>query len=104
MPSHEKRHAPARTAPAEAGAMAEAVIARTTGDPGITSLVESFARMGAPWRSGIRDIRTLAHELRLNLIENVRTAELHLRYWRGRPMSSPIFNFYSVCTVGQESL
>jgi methyltransferase (TIGR00027 family) len=84
--------------------MAESVIARTTGDPGITSLVDSFARMGAPWRSGIRDIRTLAHELRLNVIENFRTADLHLNYWRGRPMRSPIFNFYSVCTLGGDSL
>jgi len=82
--------------------MAEAVITRTTGDPGIVSLVESFARMGAPWRSGIRDIRALAHELRLSLIENVRTAELHLAYWRDRPMGSPIFNFYSLCTLGGE--
>ena len=43
--------------------MAEAVISKTTGDPGITSLVESFATMGAPWLSGIRDIRSLACEL-----------------------------------------
>ena len=80
--------------------MADAVIARTTGDPGITELVESFARMGAPWLSGIRDIHSLASELRLNLIENFRTAELFERCWPGRPMTSPIFRFYSVCTVG----
>ena len=41
--------------------MAEAVISKTTGDPGITRLVESFAAMGAPWLSGIRDIQSLAH-------------------------------------------
>jgi O-methyltransferase involved in polyketide biosynthesis len=80
--------------------MAEAVISKTTGDPGITSLVESFATMGAPWRSGIRDIQVLARELKLNLIENFKTSELYQAYWLGRPMTSPIFGFYSVCTLG----
>jgi methyltransferase (TIGR00027 family) len=80
--------------------MAEAVISKTTGDPGITSLVESFATMGAPWRSGIRDIQGLARDLRLNLIENFKTSELYQAYWLGRPMTSPIFGFYSVCTLG----
>src|SRR5262245_13622482 len=80
--------------------MAESVIAKTTGDPCITRLVESFASMGAPWLSGIRDIQGLAHELRLNLVENFRTSELYRRYRRGRLAKSPIFGFYSVCTVG----
>src|SRR5262249_52738238 len=66
--------------------MAEAVIAKTTGDPGITSLVDSFASMGAPWISGIRDVQSLARELRLNLIENFKTSELYQRYWLGRPL------------------
>ena len=81
--------------------MAESVISKTTGDAGITRLVESFANMGAPWLSGIRDIRSLAHELSLDLIENIRTSELYQAYWAGRPMTSPIFNFYSLCTVGR---
>jgi len=80
--------------------MAEAVISKTTGDPGITSLVESFENMGAPWLSGIRDIHSLAHELKLSLIENFKTSELYQTYWLGRPLSSPIFKFYSVCTLG----
>ena len=80
--------------------MADAVISRTTGDAGITRLVESFAAMGAPWVSGIRDIHSLACELGLALIDNFKTAELHQKYWVGRSMSSPIFNFYSVCTMG----
>jgi methyltransferase (TIGR00027 family) len=79
--------------------MAEAVIAKTTGDAGITRLVESFANMGAPWLSGIADVRTLAKEVGLTLIENVRTSDLHRSYWSGRPMDSPIFDFYSVCTL-----
>ena len=80
--------------------MAEAVVTNTTGDPGITMLVESFAAMGAPWLSGIRDIQHLAHDQRLSLIEDFKTAELHRAYWHGRPVASPIFSFYSVCTLG----
>jgi len=79
--------------------MAEAVISKTTGDPGITRLVESFASMGAPWLSGIRDIQSLAREMRLNLLENFKTSELYQTYRLG-PMTSPIFGFYSVCTLG----
>ena len=84
--------------------MSEAVISNTTGDPGITILVESFAAMGAPWVSGIRDIHSFARELNLNLIENFRTAELYQTYWHGRPLTSPIFNFYSICTLGSEPI
>ena len=80
--------------------LAEAVISKTTGDAGVTSLVESFENIGAPWLSGIRDIKWTAHELGLSVIENLKTAELHQRYWPARPMSSPIFDFYSVCTLG----
>ena len=60
--------------------MAEAVISKTTGDLGITSLVESFATMGAPWLSGIRDIQSLARELSLNVVENFKTSELYQAY------------------------
>jgi methyltransferase (TIGR00027 family) len=84
--------------------MAEAVIAKTTGDPGITSLVESFANMGAPWLSGIREIQTLADEIPLRVIENFQTAELYQTYRHGRLLASPIFKFYSVCTLGSDSL
>jgi methyltransferase (TIGR00027 family) len=80
--------------------MADAVIANTTGDAGITMLVESFAAMGAPWVSGIRDIQSLARKLSLTLVENFKTAELYRSYWPGRPLTSRIFDYYSVCTVG----
>jgi len=79
--------------------MAEAVIAKTTGNAGITRLVESFEEIGAPWLSGIRDIDGLARELGLNVVENYKTAELFQTYRLGRPMTSPIFDFYSVCTL-----
>jgi hypothetical protein len=74
----------------------------TTGDPGITTLVESFANMGAPWLSGIKDVRGLAQELGLDVVENFRMAELHQEYGVTRPMASPIFNYYAVCTLGGE--
>jgi methyltransferase (TIGR00027 family) len=79
--------------------MAEAVVAKTTGDRDITSLVESFADMGAPWVSGIPDVHELARRLRLGVIENYRTSDLYRSYWPGRPMTSRIFDFYSVCTL-----
>ena len=56
--------------------------------------------MGAPWVTGIRDIQTLAADVRLRVLENFKTAELHRRYRRDRPMTSPIFTFYSLCTLG----
>jgi methyltransferase (TIGR00027 family) len=80
--------------------MADAVISKATGDPSITILVESFAAMGAPWLSGIRDIQNLSRELSLDLIEDLKTAQLYQSYWLGRPMMSRIFDFYSVCTLG----
>ena len=78
--------------------MAEAVISRTTGDLGVTKLVESFENMGAPWLTGFNDIHSLAHELRLNVVENFKTAELR-RLYHMVPSTSPIFNFYSICTL-----
>ena len=80
--------------------MAEAVISKTTGDAGITTLVESFAAMGAPWVSGIRDIQSFARELGLDLVENFATSELYRIYRGARPIASPIFDFYSICTLG----
>jgi O-methyltransferase involved in polyketide biosynthesis len=82
--------------------MADSVVSKTTGDPAISSLVESFESMGAPWVSGISDIDALAHEAGLKVVENFRTAELYRKYWIGRPMTSPIFNFYSVCTLASD--
>jgi methyltransferase (TIGR00027 family) len=80
--------------------MADAVVSKTTGDPVITRFVDSFASMGAPWVSGIRDVQALARELRLTLIDNVKASELYRTYGLGRPMTSQIFGFYSVCTLG----
>jgi methyltransferase (TIGR00027 family) len=80
--------------------LGEAVISKTTGDQGITTLVESFAAMGAPWLSGIRDIRNFTRELGLDLLEHFKTSELSRTYRGDRPIGSPIFDFYSICTLG----
>ena len=81
--------------------MAETVITRTTGDPGITRMVESFANMGAPWVTGIDDIYALASEVKLRVIENFKTAELYQAYRAVRPSDLPTFGFfYSICTLG----
>src|SRR5262249_26460860 len=76
----------------------ESVITKTTGDAGLTTLVESFEAMRAPWLSGIDDIHSLARELDLRVVENYTTGELYRKY-RGRPISSPVFQHYSICTL-----
>jgi methyltransferase (TIGR00027 family) len=81
--------------------MAEEVVAMTTGDPGISSFVEGFANMGAPWVSGICDVHTLAGEMGLTVIENFTMSELHRAYGLSRPIASPIYHLYSVCTLGR---
>ena len=78
--------------------LTEAVITKTSGYASLTTLVESFEAMRAPWLSGIDDVHSLARELGVRVIENVTTGELYRRY-RGRPQLSPIFEHYSICTV-----
>lgn len=78
--------------------LTESVITKTTGDASLTTLVESFEAMGAPWLSGIDDIQALADELGLRIVDNLTTGELYRRY-RGRPASSPIFQHYSICSL-----
>jgi methyltransferase (TIGR00027 family) len=78
--------------------LSESVIAKTTGDAGLTTLVNSFEAMRAPWLSGIDDIRSLARELGLRVVENFTTGELYRKY-RGHPTASPVFQHYSICTL-----
>jgi methyltransferase (TIGR00027 family) len=78
--------------------LTRAVITKTTGDASLTTLVESFEAMRAPWVSGIDDVRGLAGEIGLNVVENVTTGELYRKY-RGRPAASAIFRHYSICTL-----
>src|SRR5262245_24440433 len=78
--------------------LSESIITKTTGDASLTILAESFAAMDAPWVSGIDEIDGLARELGLRVLENATTGELYRKY-RGRPGSSPIFQYYSICTL-----
>jgi methyltransferase (TIGR00027 family) len=79
--------------------MTDAVITHGTGDAGVTTLVESFAAMGAPWLTGFRDIQAMARENRLTLLENFKTRELGRQFWRERPFTSAIFEHYRLCTM-----
>jgi methyltransferase (TIGR00027 family) len=81
--------------------MDEAVVARTTGDPQTTSVVERFAAMGAPWHFGIDDLPALANEARLTIADVATVAELHRAYWPGRPLDSIIYDHYALCTLTQ---
>ena len=79
--------------------MAEAVISR----PQAMRASPAWSRASRHGRTlafGIRDIQSLAREMKLNLVENFKTLELCERYRIGRAVTSPIFAFYSVCTVG----
>lgn len=78
--------------------LTEAVVTKTTGDASLTTLVESFEAMRAPWLSGIDDVHGLAGEIGLRVVEDVTTGELFRKY-RGRAAASPIFHHYSVCTL-----
>lgn len=78
--------------------LSRSVIAKATGDGSLTTLVESFEAMDAPWVSGIDDIHGLARELGLRVVENFTTNDLFQQY-RRRPAPSPIFRHYSICTL-----
>ena len=76
-----------------------AVVGRTTGDPQVTTFVERFAEMGAPWHLGIDDLPALAEEARLAVADVTTVAALHRIYWPGRPLDSIMFEHYSLCTL-----
>src|SRR5262245_41085445 len=80
---------------------ATAVITKTTGELGLTRMADGFANMGAPWVAGFDDIRALAKDLKLRVMDNFTSGDLYRRY---RPQASPdepVFGpFYSVCTLG----
>jgi O-methyltransferase involved in polyketide biosynthesis len=81
--------------------LASSIITRTSGDAGLTRMMQNFVNMGAPWITGIDNIPDLANEVGMTLVENFTTGYLHRRY---RPnLSSPVFGpFYSVCTLGSQ--
>ena len=76
-----------------------AVIERTTGNPALTRMAENFAAMNAPWVTAFDDVRRLAAEVGMEVLEDVTTAALSRRY---RPLNSaPAFGpFYAIATLG----
>ncbi|MGD9658824.1 MAG: class I SAM-dependent methyltransferase [Methylocystis sp.] len=78
---------------------AEDVIRNQTGDPEITAVVERFAAMGAPWTYGINDLCGLAADCGAKVIDRVTIADLHRTFWPDRPLASPLYGYYSLCTV-----
>lgn len=77
----------------------QVVIDESTGDAGF----EHFARLGAPWITGIDDVYALGDELGLDVIQNVLSADLHRWHRPTRPMSSSFLRFYSLCTLATKS-
>jgi methyltransferase (TIGR00027 family) len=79
---------------------ATAVITKTTGRSGMTRMIESFADMGAPWVTGFDDVGEFAANLRLGVVDNFTTGELHRAYRPDVSGAAPAFGpFYSVCTL-----
>lgn len=79
--------------------MDEAVVSRTTGEPGATAFVERFTAMGAPWTYGIDDLDAIATETGLAIADRTTIAELHRKFWPERPLESVIYEHYTVCTL-----
>jgi methyltransferase (TIGR00027 family) len=79
--------------------MTPEVVAKTTGDPAITALVEGFAAMGAPWVYGIGNLRELARQTGMSIVENRTTGELYRDYRPGGIIDTPLYGYYSLCTL-----
>jgi methyltransferase (TIGR00027 family) len=76
-----------------------AVIARTTGDPALTRMADNFAAMNAPWVTGFADVRELAAEVGMEVLEDITTGALSRTY---RPLAAPppFGAFYAIATFG----
>ena len=80
--------------------LAGAVITKTTGEAGMTRMAENFANIGAPWVTGFDDISAVAGKVKLRVIDNLTTDELHRVYRRDTLSEPPVFGpYYSVCTL-----
>lgn len=83
--------------------LAEAVIEGRTGDPEIADVVQRFAAMGAPWTYGINDPEALGASCGFRVIETATLADLHRAYWPGRELTSPLYDYYAVCTAQNQA-
>ncbi|HUI21937.1 MAG TPA: SAM-dependent methyltransferase [Methylocella sp.] len=77
----------------------EDLILKTTGDPELTSVVERFSAMGAPWNYGVNDFQSLADRATLTILKNIKVVDLYWTYWPGQPLDSAIYDHYSICTL-----
>lgn len=79
--------------------MSDKVIAKTTGYQDISDYMAEFEKMGAPWVTGFDNIENLVKDLKIKVVENFSTAELHKKYRPNRSLASNLFKFYFVCTL-----
>ena len=79
--------------------MSQKVIARTTGYQDINDYIDKYESMYAPWITGFENIETLAEDLKVKIIDNFSTAELHEQYRPHRSLESNLLKFYFVCTL-----
>lgn len=77
------------------------VIERTTGYSDLNGYIDHLARMGAPWVSGFDDITPVADAGGLRVHDQYTAAQLAARYQPHVPLHSPLFDFYSVCTLAR---
>ncbi|MEO5824227.1 MAG: SAM-dependent methyltransferase [Vicinamibacteraceae bacterium] len=76
-----------------------AIISRTTGDPALSRMADNFTAMNAPWVTAFADIRALAADVGLQVLEDVTTGALSRVY---RPLAAPpaFGPFYAIALLG----
>lgn len=79
-------------------AVSEAVINRTAGES-LSSLVEHFAEMGAPFTFGIDDAHALAREAGLNVADVSKVSKLYRTFWPGRDTDWDWYDNYALHTL-----
>ena len=81
--------------------LTKAVIDYATGDERISAFVKHFAEMDAPWTFGIDDLDALAGDAGLNVVNDVKMADLFRTFWPNRQLDSKWYDNYAVCTLAR---
>lgn len=79
--------------------LARELVDKTTGDPALSMLAFRSESLGAPWITGIADVRELARQLDFALLDDVSMAELHRRHWSNPSLGTALLAYHSVCTL-----
>ncbi len=79
--------------------LSDELIGRKTGFVGAKRLVDGFNDMGAPWVTGFADVRTLAEQAGLGLLENKWMVDVVAPSPYRIALSRDLFRHYSVCTL-----